>query len=483
MVTGDGWTEVRRRNKYESDRSGTAEMFTFYAAGFQDGTSKVDLRRLYDIFGHISDIYIGGKKNKRKQDFAFIRFMGVKDTRTLEADMQGVKLRGTTLLSNLAKYQKDMSNQRRPLRDRQAEPVTIPTVWGSDRDSRSFAQVVAGNTGTRFNNPPTPPITIPLNPKTMMGHWIHKKLLIGEAHSLDHIANLSYHMFTTDGTKYLGGLRMAIKFSSSMEAREFLKDKTRWQEWFKWMALEDHKELRYERLAWLCINGVPLRYWDGDNFSCIASTFGKVIIPFDNIHDKRDFSVGKVGVITTIKTWINEEIQISVDGAIYVVGVVEYSEDWTPFNLCHSDKDANESDSDIGVEDGVEEGISDTWLHDNDNELEEGELWYDSSPVIQPEMIRCQDECGESSVNPVVEDRKTIDSMMRTSQGVESVNEDNQYESIGIPQEANSDTLIADSGCKAIWGIWAWTLLLMLLGLVLIKCWVTMLGLILTLPL
>ncbi|CAI9270159.1 unnamed protein product [Lactuca saligna] len=38
---------------------------------------------------------------------------------------------------------------------------------------------------------------------------------------------------------------------------------------------------------------------------------------------------------------------------------------------------------------------------------------------------------------------------MRTSQGGESVNEDNQCESIGIPQEANSDTVIADSGCKA----------------------------------
>ena len=242
---------------------------------------------------------------------------------------------------------------------------------------------------------------------------------------------------------------MTIKFSSSKEAREFLEDKTRWQEWFKWMVLEEHKDLSYERLAWLNIYGVPLRYWDGDNFSRIATRFGKVIIPFDNIHDRRDLSMGKVGVNTTRKTWINEEVQIGVDGAVYVVGVIEYSEEWSPFNPCHSDKVAKEFDSDVGVDDDdVEEGISDTWLHENDNELEEREFRSDSTPKNQPEKIRCQDENGESPGNPVNEVETTVDSTMRISQGVELVNTDNLCVSIGSPQEVNTNTVIMDTECK-----------------------------------
>lgn len=72
MDTGDGWTEICRRNKQGNDRSYMADTTTFYVVGFQDGISKVDLRSVFDRFGHVSDIYIGGKKNQRKQNFAFI---------------------------------------------------------------------------------------------------------------------------------------------------------------------------------------------------------------------------------------------------------------------------------------------------------------------------------------------------------------------------------------------------------------------------
>lgn len=131
--TGDGWTKIQH------DKSDMSDTSTFYVVGFQDGTSKVDLRSVYDRFGQVSDIYIGGKKNKRKQNFAFIRFKGVKDTRTLEANIQGIKLGGITLMSNLAKYQRGMSHYRVPLRGRRVGMQMKPKIWGNVRDSRSFA--------------------------------------------------------------------------------------------------------------------------------------------------------------------------------------------------------------------------------------------------------------------------------------------------------------------------------------------------------
>lgn len=37
-----------------------------------------------------------------------------------------------------------------------------------------------------------------------------------------------------------------IKFGHLREAREFLEDKNKWQDWFKWMILADQHSLQYE---------------------------------------------------------------------------------------------------------------------------------------------------------------------------------------------------------------------------------------------
>ncbi|CAH1439056.1 unnamed protein product [Lactuca virosa] len=237
--TGDGWMEVRR-SKY-TNRQGTKEdVTTFYVSGFHDGTSKMELRKSFDSFGLVADIYIGGRKNQRKQNFAFIRYDGVRDVKAMEAAFQGVR---ATFISG-----------------------------SGIRDSRTFAQVASGTNESHLRR--TPPII--LNPKTTMNNWIRKCTLIGEAHSLDHIANLPAPTLMNEGTKYLGGMRVAITFDSSKDAREFLEDKSRWQEWFKRMILGEQTDSSYVRLAWLKINGVPLKYWDEDNFSRIASRFGNI---------------------------------------------------------------------------------------------------------------------------------------------------------------------------------------------------------------
>lgn len=70
----EGWTEVRRCKQKREDKD---VVTTFYVSGFQDGTSKMELHRSFERFGLVADIYIGGKKNQRKQNFAFIRYVGV----------------------------------------------------------------------------------------------------------------------------------------------------------------------------------------------------------------------------------------------------------------------------------------------------------------------------------------------------------------------------------------------------------------------
>ncbi|KAI3523527.1 hypothetical protein L1887_01720 [Cichorium endivia] len=44
-----------------------------------------------------------------------------------------------------------------------------------------------------------------------------------------------------------------------------------------------------------------------------------------------DWSMGRVGIITSRRTWINEEIEVEAGGQIFRIGVVEYTDDWSPF--------------------------------------------------------------------------------------------------------------------------------------------------------
>lgn len=61
--------------------------------------------------------------------------------------------------------------------------------------------------------------------------------------------------------------------------------------------------------------------------------------------------MGKVGVITSSRKWINEEITIVVECVEYQVGVVEYSDDWSPFKPSPFDK-VGESDEEEDIESG-----------------------------------------------------------------------------------------------------------------------------------
>lgn len=193
--------------------------------------------------------------------------------------------------------------------------------------------------------------TITLNSNTFMKDWFKRGVLIGETHSLDHMANLHASGFMKEETKYLGGLKLAIQFRWHVDAKEYLGDKNRWKDWFKWLVNVEQWNVDYERVAWLKIIGVPLPLWEEDNFTRIASRYGKVINPFDGIANRRDYSTGKVGVLTPSRRWINEEIRINSNGQEFRIEVVEYTDDWSPFKPASFDKvvESEDDDEDLGA--------------------------------------------------------------------------------------------------------------------------------------
>lgn len=231
---------------------------------------------------------------------------------------------------------------------------------------------------TTNNNKVSSTPVISLKTDTVMKDWYKRSVLMGEAHSLDHIANYHSCMNMDVRIRYLGGLYLALEFRYSADAKEYLEDNDRWKEWFKWLKDGERDGLRFERMAWLKIVGLPLRLWDEENFSRIVGNFGRVVNPFDAIYNRKDLSTGKVGIITSRRNWINEELTVMVDGEMFKIGVVEYTGDWSPFKSYPFDKtaDSDDDDQESDEEDDESEGVSDAWMADrqDEEEFEEGEI-------------------------------------------------------------------------------------------------------------
>lgn len=224
--------------------------------GFTDGTRKDDIRKPFSNFGKVTDVYFGSKKDYHRKNFAFVWYAGVVDANALEEKLQGIRGGIRVLSVNISKH------PRKPIlelgRDAQKTTAARATKLGSAsgmRDRRTFAQALRGNRD-RLPKSNSPPIV--LNSKTYMKEWIKKSVLIGEAHSFDHIGTMHDSHIVNEETKYLGGLRLAIEFNNSSSAAQFLGYKIRWRDWFKWLIRADQHELKYERTAWLKILGIPL---------------------------------------------------------------------------------------------------------------------------------------------------------------------------------------------------------------------------------
>ena len=153
------------------------------------------------------------------------------------------------------------------------------------RKNRSYATVIAEDRETTRIPPPRPQkqvAPICLSNDSPLRGWIKGKYtLIGVLHSFDHLEKAPYSIKNGDGSrcaiKYLGGLRIAVKFMNDMSREVFMKG---WVEWFKEIDSGDIAEFHYERIAWIKISGLPLEMWSEENFNAIVATYGYVVVPF-----------------------------------------------------------------------------------------------------------------------------------------------------------------------------------------------------------
>ncbi|KAL4556012.1 hypothetical protein LXL04_038647 [Taraxacum kok-saghyz] len=308
-------------------------------------------------------------------NFAFVKFANVEDKWKLEGDMQNVSCAGKSLAVNLARYARNKNHIHATAHQQVSTTKTVGppeprhTVYlprpNTSNAYRSYADVTGALSARHATALQT---LLLLTAGNAPKNWLKNNVLVGEVLSIDHMASLPSGFYgddTVEKFRYIGGLNVAICFKNQLTAYEFFKDNGKWIEWFNWLVLGDNQDFCKDRIAWIKIMGLPMRLWSEDNVAAILQKFGKLIIPSDEMGTGADESFIKVGILTTFKRWINDEVAMAIGEHHFNVGLVEFERNWTPFTQCQF-VDNTSSDED---EEDDEEAISDT-----DMVLEEGEI-------------------------------------------------------------------------------------------------------------
>ncbi|KAL4567770.1 hypothetical protein LXL04_023363 [Taraxacum kok-saghyz] len=240
--------------------------------------------------------------------------------------------------------------------------------------SRDTNTVVQSATPPPLKKPP-----IVLRRQFATHNWLRKTPLIAETLSIDHLGHLPKLLKPTSGSieiKYIGGLRVLLEFGDSITAKEFKDNPAVWKEYIKHVEWGVEMNLEFERIAWIRIVELPLQLWGEKNFEEITRGFGRTIAPFNEIHHRIDLSCVKIGIMTSRKSRINEEVQVVIEKKLINMGIIEFDEDyWFPFlfdprknflvDAYGKDVASNEPQASV----------------DKEDELENGEIPADKEPV------------------------------------------------------------------------------------------------------
>ncbi|KAL4578181.1 hypothetical protein LXL04_014300 [Taraxacum kok-saghyz] len=200
--------------------------------------------------------------------------------------------------------------------------------------------------------------------------------MVGEPISLQHIAELP-NILPLDGNPtgkvhYIGGTNVLIKFPNTATAKAFYDNEHNWNRWFKWLKMGFNDDLPQERLAWVTILGLPIRFRSAENYERIANTIGKSVQSDIQDWTRYDLSDGNIKVV--------------FDNNTYHVGMVEYDRDWKPYDqpvLVEPESEKEEEEEDMS-EDNFDDADDEEFVNDtdsdgddkclNDEEIEDGEI-------------------------------------------------------------------------------------------------------------
>jgi len=247
--------------------------------------SNLDLWKIFQRSGRVSDVFISSRLNIKKQRFGFVRFQGVQNVRTLENKLNTIWIGSWKMKANRPKYNKAADTKKEwnaKLKEKATETVKeIKQVWRA-KGSNSYANTVKyGNKNRAQSNDRASLHAIHFRAEESTREWL-KMCYIGRVSDLSKVLSLN-ERFILGGfghikVKYLGGFHVLLKGENDTKIKETVDDNKEWfEELFDTIIPWEEQFVAVDKLVWVRCRGLPLKLWNVDFFKHVAALLGTLV--------------------------------------------------------------------------------------------------------------------------------------------------------------------------------------------------------------
>ncbi|GJR98994.1 RNA-directed DNA polymerase, eukaryota, reverse transcriptase zinc-binding domain protein [Tanacetum coccineum] len=343
---------------------------SIFVTNFPESCSAKELFHACKQYGHVVDSFIPLKRSKSGKRFGFVRFINVFNVERLVNNLCTVWVDRVRLHANVARFNRatkqDNKTHINSERGTQSKHGFVSSTGNSVKvNGNSYVQAVKGECkGGDMECDLSPAIVLDeecLSPKEL------DNSLMGRVKDFSSLGNLKNALlkegFVDFQVRYLGELWVLIEFESS-KTKDHFKENVGVGSWFS--ALQQASpDLNIEgRIAWIDIEGVPLKLWSNSTFNRIALKWGKLVDVDDD--DESCYYSKRLCVFTKSGTNIYDSFKIVFRGKVFWIRAKEVS-GWVPEFTDDSD------DEEISVDEfnGAEQVGHDARSQNDESEVEE----------------------------------------------------------------------------------------------------------------
>ncbi|GJY48884.1 RNA-directed DNA polymerase, eukaryota, reverse transcriptase zinc-binding domain protein [Tanacetum coccineum] len=187
--------------------------------------------------------------------------------------------------------------------------------------------------------------------ETCFNQTVYSTALMGKVKDFTSLTNLKVALanerFDNIKLKYMGGFWVMIEFNTKV-AKERFRSNVGIASWFAQLLQASNSFFFDERVTWVDIEGIPLKGWSKNTFSCITTKWGELLYYDEQeegyLHSKR------VCIKTKLVENIYESFKIIIQGKIFWVRAKEVS-GWIPDFEEDDDDDDSKSDDEMRKDD------------------------------------------------------------------------------------------------------------------------------------
>ncbi|GJX54883.1 RNA-directed DNA polymerase, eukaryota [Tanacetum coccineum] len=251
-----------QRTKEEDVRKISTSVFI---TNFPDSFSAKDLFKTFSQYRNVVDSYIPNKRSKTGKRFGFVHFLKVLNVERLLSNLCTLWVGRYRLHANTVRFQRTPMNKNnahvtKKYEENKSNLNDHNIVKGVKDFSNSYINVVKG--GTQSMNVECSQPALVLDDSCFQNQDFSLSL-IGKLKEFDSLPNLKKILeegFSDINICYIGGFWVMFQFHTKT-ARENFKSHVGVNSWFSSIQLVFDSFSIDERVAWIDIEGVPLRVW------------------------------------------------------------------------------------------------------------------------------------------------------------------------------------------------------------------------------